>query len=108
MPPGTPFPDGFTDLQSWTRDQMLDPDWLRVGSDIVGPTPATGPTFNAAFSLDGVSVPWPHRRCWSSRPDLGERWPSRLVATAAEDRLSIKAICSRRLLAECSRRLAVA
>ena len=50
---------GFTDLQSWTRDAMLDPDWLRVGSDIVGPTPATGPTFNAAFSLDGVTVPGP-------------------------------------------------
>ena len=29
------------------------------------------------------------RRCWSSWPDLGERWPSRLVATAAENRLSI-------------------
>jgi hypothetical protein len=26
----------------------------------------------------------PHRRCWTSRPDLGERWLSRLVATAAE------------------------
>jgi hypothetical protein len=24
-----------------------------------------------------------------SRPDLGERWPSRLVATAAESRLNI-------------------
>jgi hypothetical protein len=59
VPPGTPFPLGITDLQSWTRDQMLDPDWLRVGSDIVGPTPATGPTFNAAFSLTGVSVPGP-------------------------------------------------
>jgi hypothetical protein len=22
----------------------------------------------------------PHRRCWTSRPDLGGRWPSRLVA----------------------------
>jgi hypothetical protein len=56
VPPGTtPFPDGFTDLQSWTRDQMLDPDWLRVGSDIVG----TGPMFNAAFSLNGVTVPGP-------------------------------------------------
>src|SRR5262245_26730433 len=31
--------------------------------------------------------PRPHRRCWPSRPDLGERWPSRLVATAEEDRL---------------------
>ena len=58
VPPGTPFPPGFTDLQSWTRDQFLDPDWLRVGADIVGPTPATGPTFNAAFSLTGT-VPEP-------------------------------------------------
>ena len=59
VPPGTPFPAGFTDLQTWTRDAMLDPDWLRVGSDIVGPDPTTGPTFNAAFSLTGVSVPGP-------------------------------------------------
>jgi hypothetical protein len=59
VPPGTPFPAGFTDLQSWTRDMFLDPDWLRVGSDIVGPDPATGPTFNATFSLNGVAVPGP-------------------------------------------------
>jgi hypothetical protein len=32
----------------------------------------------------------PHRRCWPSRPCLRERWPCRLVATAAEDRLSIR------------------
>jgi hypothetical protein len=25
VPPGTPFAAGFTDLQSWTRDQALDP-----------------------------------------------------------------------------------
>jgi hypothetical protein len=54
--PGTSFPAGFTDLQSWTRDESLDPDWLRVGTDIVGGTPA--PTFNAAFSLTGT-VPEP-------------------------------------------------
>jgi hypothetical protein len=62
VPPGTPFPPGFTDLQSWTRDDSnggIAPDWLRIGSDIVGPTPATGPTFNAAFVLNGVSVPGP-------------------------------------------------
>jgi hypothetical protein len=62
IPPGTPFPPGFTDLQSWTRDDSnggIAPDWLRIGSDIVGPTPATGPTFNAAFVLNGVSVPSP-------------------------------------------------
>src|SRR5262249_62426264 len=27
---------------------------------------------------------------WTSRPDLGLRWPSRLVATAAEERLSFR------------------
>jgi hypothetical protein len=51
---GTPFPPGFTDLQSWTRDANLQPDWLRVGADIVG-----GVTFNQAFSLDGSTVPEP-------------------------------------------------
>jgi hypothetical protein len=59
--PGTPFPPGATDLQSWTRDAALDPDWLRIGTDIVGP-PVTGglaPTFNAAFSLTGAVVPEP-------------------------------------------------
>jgi hypothetical protein len=60
VPPGTPFPPGFTDLQSWTRDEIspnnLAPDWLRVGQDIVGGSPF--PTFNAAFSLVG-EVPEP-------------------------------------------------
>jgi MYXO-CTERM domain-containing protein len=49
-----PFPAGFTDLQSWTRDALLDPDWLRIGTDIVGGNPA--PTFNAAFELTGEAV----------------------------------------------------
>jgi hypothetical protein len=42
------------DLQSWTRDEALDPDWLRVGTDITGQGP-----FNAAFSLSGSVVPEP-------------------------------------------------
>ena len=46
-----------TDLQAWTRDANLDPDWLRVGTDIVGGQ--TPPTFNTAFSLDGSAVPEP-------------------------------------------------
>jgi hypothetical protein len=50
----TPF---APDLQAWTRDEFLDPDWLRVGTDIVGG--ATPPTFNAAFSLNGNAVPEP-------------------------------------------------
>ena len=55
--PGTPFPAGFTDLQSWTRDEALQPDWLRIGQDIVGGTPF--PTFNATFSLTGAPIPEP-------------------------------------------------
>ena len=51
--PGTPF---TPELQSWIRDEDLGPDWLRVGTDIVGGSPA--PTFNAAFSLTGT-VPEP-------------------------------------------------
>lgn len=53
-PTTTPF---SPDLQTWTRDEALDPDWLRVGTDIVGGTPA--PTFNAAFSLTGTPTPEP-------------------------------------------------
>jgi hypothetical protein len=45
--PGTPFTFG-TDLQSWIRNDALDPDWLRIGTDITGQGP-----FNAAFSLTG-------------------------------------------------------
>jgi hypothetical protein len=57
VPPGTPFPSGFTDLQSWTRDDSdggIAPDWLRVGTDITGQGP-----INAAFVLNGVTVPAP-------------------------------------------------
>ena len=50
--PGTPFPPGFTDLQGWTRDAALNPDWQRVGTDIVGGVSA--PTFNFSFSLTGL------------------------------------------------------
>jgi hypothetical protein len=49
--PGTPF---VPDLQTWIRNENLAPDWLRVGTDIVG-----GTTFNASFSLSGASVPEP-------------------------------------------------
>lgn len=47
------------DLQAWARDAGLEPDWLRVGTDIVGGQPA--PTFNFAFSLSGdpAVVPLP-------------------------------------------------
>jgi hypothetical protein len=51
--PGTAFPPGFTDLQSWMRDDPpLAPDWLRIGTDIIG-----GTAFNAAFSVAGETAP---------------------------------------------------
>jgi len=53
--PGTPF---LPDLQTWIRNEALQPDWLRVGTDIVGgDAPDLQPQFNAAFSLAGVEVP---------------------------------------------------
>jgi hypothetical protein len=36
------------DLQSWIRNDALAPDWLRIGTDIVG-----AGAFNASFSLSG-------------------------------------------------------
>jgi hypothetical protein len=50
----TPF---TPDLQAWIRNENLAPDWLRIGTDIVGGAPA--PTFNMAFTLDGTVVPEP-------------------------------------------------
>jgi len=52
--PNTPI---SPDLQAWIRNQALDPDWSRVGTDIVGG--ATPPTFNMAFQLEGDVVPEP-------------------------------------------------
>jgi len=43
------------DLQAWIRNSNLAPDWLRIGTDIVGG--ATAPNFNMTFSLAGETVP---------------------------------------------------
>ncbi|WP_337175699.1 hypothetical protein [Paludisphaera sp.] len=48
---GPPVPD----LQTWIRDGSIDPDWLRVGTDIEG----QGRAFNASFTLTGTAVPEP-------------------------------------------------
>jgi hypothetical protein len=42
------------DLQTWIRDSALSPDWLRIATDIIGPS--ANPTFNAAFSLSGTTT----------------------------------------------------
>lgn len=50
--PGTPF---VPDLQAWIRSSELAPDWLRVGTDIVG----GGQAFNGTFSLSTTAVVTP-------------------------------------------------
>lgn len=58
--PGTPF---APDLQSWVRSNTLDPDWSRVGTDIVGGQ--TPPTFNQAFTLTGSVAAVPEPESWA-------------------------------------------
>jgi hypothetical protein len=50
--PGTPF---VGDRQAWIRNSNLTPDWLRIGTDIIGGN--TPPTFNMAFSFSSETVP---------------------------------------------------
>jgi hypothetical protein len=50
--PGTPF---APDFQAWIRNSDLAPDWLRIGTDIIGG--AIPPTFNMTFSLTGDTIP---------------------------------------------------
>ena len=53
--PGVPF---VGDLQAWIRNSLLAPDWVRIGTDIIGAdAPATAPTFNMTFSLTGNTIP---------------------------------------------------
>lgn len=49
LPPGNAF---VGDRQAWIRNSRLSPDWLRIGTDIIG-----GTAFNMAFSLAGQTVP---------------------------------------------------
>jgi hypothetical protein len=66
--PGTPF---LPDLQSWIRNETLSPDWVRVGTDVVGGT--TPPAFNASFSLTGTTneaIPLPPA-AWSGIATIG-------------------------------------
>jgi hypothetical protein len=54
-------PSQAGDLQAWIRNANLDPDWLRIGTDIVGGATSK---FNASFSLSGarlVFLPLIHR-----------------------------------------------
>ena len=55
VPPGVAIPG---DLQAWIRNANLSPDWLRIGTDIIGTdVPGTAaPTFNMTFTLSGITI----------------------------------------------------
>jgi hypothetical protein len=44
------------DLQAWIRNSRLAPDWVRIGTDVIGGG-ATAPKFNMTFSLSGDTIP---------------------------------------------------
>lgn len=53
--PGVAIPG---DLQAWIRNANLSPDWLRIGTDIIGTdSPGTpAPAFNMTFTLSGFTI----------------------------------------------------
>ena len=82
VPPGTPF---SPDLQTWIRNENLDPDWSRVGTDIEG----QGRTFNASFTLTGT-VPEPSSLLMATTAALAVGlWRRRIPGRCAECRPSL-------------------
>jgi len=98
--PGTPF---TPDLQAWIRNANLAPDWLRVGTDIVG-----SGTFNGTFSLTGTvatddtppicklvaMVPGPPKQIQIEIQDTVSGLNSVSVTTAANADVSVPAFTS--------------
>ena len=97
LPPGTPF---TPDLQAWIRNANLAPDWLRVGTDIVG-----SGAFNGTFSLTGTSstdttppmcelvalVPGPPKQIQVEIQDTGSGLNSVAVTAADNANVSVPA-----------------
>jgi hypothetical protein len=87
VPPGTPFPAGATDLQSWMRDDPpLAPDWLRIGTDIIKQgAPPTFTTYNASFQLSGHTV---EKSDYAQATDMTAKGLVDLVPTVTEQSLA--------------------
>jgi hypothetical protein len=81
--PNTPI---NPDLQAWIRNGNLDPDWLRIGTDIVGAP--TNQTFNMAFQLEGDTVPEPTTLALLGAGLVGFAWRTRRSKHHGDARLS--------------------
>jgi hypothetical protein len=91
-PLGNPITNaGLWALRSGTGESGFDPNALYFDAGINGEVDGLFGEIQVAPS----SVPGPHRGCGTAWPDLGERWSSRLVATAAEKRLTVILAASR-------------
>jgi len=85
----------LADAQAFFTDNPVDiglaspgPATVDVVFDLTGSQLSSGFQFDYALGTELAFGPWSHRRCRNSGPAVGERWSSRLVATAAEDRLT--------------------
>src|SRR5262249_53905867 len=76
--PGQPFT--ISEVFTFSQDRCCIPNLPQgdVGAAIF--TTPTGCTHAGSCA---------HRWCWAAGPALGERWPSRLVATAATSKVSL-------------------
>ena len=91
--PGPPLFTG--DLQSWIRNDNLAPDWLRIGTDIVGGTAKFNASFSLSGEMDAVSIINQLVPC--SGPATGGTWKNHgqyvsSVAHAAQNLASLGCI----------------
>lgn len=90
--PGVPIAG---DLQAWIRNSSLSPDWLRIGTDIIGGDTPT--TFNMTFSLTGdalqaAGTPGQANCNGQSISALAEQFGSLSAAASALGFASVKAL----------------
>ena len=105
--PGTPF---MGDLQAWVRNSALQPDWLRIGTDIIGG--ATPPTFNMTMSLTGETVAdatptptvTPQPTATSTRPPSNDSSGCNITPGAAPSHRALWLLLAPAALLWCARR----
>ena len=84
------IPIGFDSTHFFNFEVVGFPPSLTAASPIRDGTESNGLTLFRETTGGSIApaAARPHRRCWTARPAPGKRWTSRLVATAAEERLT--------------------